>query len=155
MKKRCLAVAAFLAVSWTAFAGEVVIAEGGKTDYKIVIDPKAPLPVQFAAEELQTFLKESTGAEFPIVTEASGTKTIEVGTEKARAIVAAAYPRPFKIETSAVVTDGDTLAIWGAGESGAAYGVYQFLERVVGCRWYTVMGENLVPKRPTLKFTGR
>ena len=153
MKKIVLA-AVLALVSAVARAGDIVLAENSATEYKIVINASAPLPVQFAAEELQTFLKESTGAEFPIVTEASGTKTIEVGTEKAKAIVAAAYPRPFKIETSAVVTDGDTLAIWGAGESGAAYGVYQFLERVVGCRWYTVMGENLVPKYPTLKFAG-
>ena len=129
--KKIVLTAVLALVSAVARAGDIVLAEKSATEYKIVINASAPLPVQFAAEELQTFLKESTGAEFPIVTEASGTKTIEVGTEKARAIVAAAYPRPFKIETSAVVTDGDTLAIWGAGESGAAYGVYQFLERVV------------------------
>ena len=117
MKKIVLA-AVLALVSAVARAGDIVLAENSATEYKIVINASAPLPVQFAAEELQTFLNESTGAEFPIVTEASGTKTIEVGTEKARAIVAAAYPRPFKIETSAVVTDGDTLAIWGAGESG-------------------------------------
>ena len=151
MKKIVLA-AALVAVSVAARAGDIVLAENSATEYKIVINATAPLPVKFAAEELQTFLKESTGAEFPIVTESSGLKTIEVGTEKARAIVAAAYPRPFKVETSAVVSDGETLAVWGAGEAGCAYGVYQFLERVVGCRWFTIMGENLVPKHPTLKI---
>lgn len=130
-------------------AGEIRLAEGGKTDYKIVVDAAAPLPVQFAAEELQTFLKESTDADFPIVSAATG-PAIEVGTEKARAIVSEVYPRPFKVETSAVVTKDGTIAIWGAGEAGHAYGVYQFLERVVGCRWFTIMGENLVPKHPRL-----
>lgn len=147
MKRQILFAA--IAVAVVGVAGEIRLAEGGKTDYKIVVDAAAPLPVQFAAEELQTFLKESTGAEFPIVSAATG-PTIEVGTEKARGIVSAAYPRPFKVETSAVVTKDGTLAIWGAGEAGHAYGVYLFLERVIGCRWFTVMGENLVPKHPKL-----
>ncbi|MBQ3344639.1 MAG: DUF4838 domain-containing protein [Kiritimatiellae bacterium] len=149
MKRQILLAAIASAVAWVSGAGETRLSEDGKTDYKIVVDEAAPPPVQFAAEELQTFLKESTGADFPIVSAATG-PTIEVGTEKARAIVSAAYPRPFKVETSAVVTKDGTLAIWGAGEAGHAYGVYMFLERVIGCRWFTVMGENLVPKHPTL-----
>lgn len=149
MKSEILLAVIAMAVAGGADAGEIRLAENGKTDYRIVVDAAAPLPVQFAAKELQTFLKESTGAEFSIVSAAEG-RTIEVGTDKARQIVARAYPRSFRVETSAVVTDGETLAIWGAGEAGHAYGVYQFLERVIGCRWFTIMGENLVPKYPTL-----
>ena len=151
MKRCSFAFVAVLVLSCSSFAGELVLAKEGKTDYKIVVDPKAPLPVQFAAEELRTFLKESTGADFAIVSDGES-PSIEIGTEKAHKIVAEVYPRPFKEETSAVVVKDGTLAIWGAGEAGHAYGVYQFLERVVGCRWFTIMGENLVPKHSTLKI---
>ena len=85
VKKMLLAAIAF-AVAEVLGAGEIRLADGGKTEYRIVVDAAAPLPVRFAAEELQTFLKESTGADFPIVSAATG-RTIEVGTEKARAIV--------------------------------------------------------------------
>ena len=66
-----------------------LLAEAGRTDYAIVVANGVDACDRFAAEELRRFLGESTGADFPIVANgaAAGSKTIELGTMRARQIV--------------------------------------------------------------------
>ena len=47
-------------------AAPLKLAENGKTDYTIVVPSNASAVDQFAAKELAFFLKEITGAVFPI-----------------------------------------------------------------------------------------
>ena len=72
------AAAAFAAfASLGALADGALLAVDGKTDYTIAVSPDAGACDRFAARELAQFLKESTGAEFPVATgAAAGSRTI-------------------------------------------------------------------------------
>ena len=135
-------------------AGSVTLANHGRTEHRIVIPVEANPTDRFAAEELKTFLGESTGADFPIVTESgspsAAKRTIEIGTAWARAQVARVHPAALEDEESVYVVRGGCVAIAGGGRTGNAYGVYSFLERELGCRWFSITGDNLVPRHPQL-----
>ncbi len=79
--------------------GRLTLAQGGKTEYVIVVDKAAPRPVTFAADELAGFLKRMTGAEFKIVHEVPG---------HGRAIVLGDCPatRRVGLDTKAIARDG-------------------------------------------------
>jgi len=52
-------------------AEETLPASGGKTDYRIVITANAAPAEKYAAEELQSFFRQSTGAELAISDDAT------------------------------------------------------------------------------------
>ncbi|MBC7240531.1 MAG: hypothetical protein H5T71_10575, partial [Chloroflexi bacterium] len=52
------------------YGQELVIAEGGQSSYHIVIPEKASEPVRHAADELAKFMREMTGANLSIRTDA-------------------------------------------------------------------------------------
>ena len=47
----------------------MILADGGKSEYRIVIAAEASPSTQYAAKELQTFLKQVSAAELPIVSD--------------------------------------------------------------------------------------
>ena len=51
-----------------ALAAPLRLATGGKTRYSIVVDPSATAAEKHAAAELAVFLKQVTGADFPVKT---------------------------------------------------------------------------------------
>lgn len=134
---------AMLLLRGGAFAA--VLAENGSTDYSIVLAPDASPTDRFAAEELKTFLEQSTTARFPIANSPVAGKTIELGTAVARSIIGEASVNLLEDEECIYKIEGDAVAICGGGRVGLCYGVYSFLECELGCRWFTTMGENLVP----------
>ena len=60
-----LLLASFIAMN-VAAADELVLAENGKSAYTIVVADDASPSTKHGAEELQTFLKQITGAKLPI-----------------------------------------------------------------------------------------
>ena len=54
--------------AWAAPATRLRLAHEGTTPYRIAVPPDATEPERHAAAELASFLKQSTGAEFPVVT---------------------------------------------------------------------------------------
>ena len=50
-------------------AADLVLADAGKSDFRIVIAADAGPSTQYAAKELQSFLKQISAAELPIVTD--------------------------------------------------------------------------------------
>ena len=127
----------------------------GHTDYAIVVAAGADACDRFAAEELRRFLGESTGADFPVVADGAPArgKTIELGTGRAQDIIGRARVAALREEECryTIAADG-TVAIVGRGRAGIAYGVYAFLEREIGCRWFSKVGDNLVPRHPRLEL---
>lgn len=135
-------------------ASDVVLAYGGKSKFVIVLPANAGETVQFAAEELQRYLKEISGATLPIVTEAPHSR---------RTIVLRESPRPdgrFALPDVEEPFDGYTVAlgarsaeIVGQSPRGVLYGVYEMLERL-GCRWFYPRHDpkdpEVVPKREYL-----
>lgn len=139
-----------LAFAVCAQAAPLSLARDGKADCVIVLPATASKTDRFAADELRLHLKRSTGAEFPVVADAAGRPSIELGTAKARAIAAKVFPRVKRVdETAFAARSGDVLALCGEGVRGNAYAVYLFLERALGCRWFTATGIDLVPEHRT------
>ena len=131
------------------------IAVGGKAGFRIAVDPDASALDLEAAEDLRTHLREATGADFVLVTNDfrhALSRTIEVGTRRAKDLVGRLRLENFTDgECAAVYRDG-SVAIAGAGEMGTSYGVSLFLEKVLGCRWLGPAGEKVVPKQDTVTF---
>lgn len=128
------------------------LAHEGGTTYQIVLPADATAPERHAAAELAAFLKQSTGAGFPVVaeTEAGDGPCLLVGFgQKARALdpdrkVAAFGPEEFVIETHP-----PHLLLAGGRPRGTLYAVYTFLEDQLGCRWFSSTVQR-VPPHPTL-----
>jgi len=121
-------------------AGEITLAAGGKTEYVIVIPESATTQEQKAAEELQQWLGEMTGAEFAIVSDAQPPqdKEISVGrTSRLAAANLAIANKDLGDEGYAIAVKGDRLFLTGGKKRGPIYAVFAFLEEDLGCRWYT------------------
>lgn len=118
----------------------LLIAENGETEMAIVISENAPEPTRYAAEELQRFLKEITGAELAVIddTTTAGTSEIWLGHSKrySQANILVDY-KVLGNEGYLIRTRGKSLLITGGEPRGVLYGVYGFLEDHLGCRWFT------------------
>ena len=148
----------------TACASAVGVARAGiaftAADTEIVIAPNAPLGTQFAARELKGFLDRAFGSGVKVVTAFTpGRKAIVLGTNSwslaagidvatkardtfvikehgGRLYIAGRDPvslDPGKIAARGRGTDQRSLA---RSERATAFGVYEFLERFAGMRFY-------------------
>lgn len=119
----------------------LVLAEGGSTAYPVVVAPAATAPERHAAEELARFLAEITGAPFVVRTDETppeaGSRAILVGPTAAAGVFSRDEIGELGREGYRIRTRGATLAIAGGRPRGTLYGVYSFLEDVLGCRWFT------------------
>ena len=99
------------------------------------------LTEKFAAAELSRYLKKVTGKDFPVVKRGS------------KKILLKVVPGPKTESFTSQFTDGKTVTITGASPRGLLYGVYDFLEKAAGIRWFAPFdyGE-VVPSNPDLAF---
>jgi hypothetical protein len=112
----------------------VVLVKDGQPLASIVVMKGAA-----GAGELQRFIKQATGAELPIVANAITSPAIVLGDcDEAAALGLDSSKLP--TEAFAIKTAADRVFIVGnnAGRdaNGQLWGVYDFLERYVGVRWY-------------------
>ena len=128
--------------TFTGSAAELTLADGGKTEYKIVIAEDAAKIDKEAAADLAATLKEITGADFA---DAAGKeKSIFVG------VAAPGDKTPLKEFERRIVTEDGNLYIYGEGDYGANNAVYDFLRDELGCRWFTTSGDKKIPKQDKL-----
>ena len=112
----------------------IVLVKNGEPRASIVVMNKAA-----GAAQLQGFIKRATGAELPIVQNKMTTPAIVLGDcpEAAKAGLDSSTMPP---EGFAIKTSADAVFIVGRnsgrGADGGLWGVYEFLERFVGVRWY-------------------
>jgi uncharacterized protein DUF4838 len=129
--------------------------EEAKTDYAIVIGKNASESEQWAALELRHWLMQVSDADFPIIDDTARVqaKEIVVGfNEHAKAILGKEAVAPAADDESFQYRNaGPSLLIWGGAERGTMYGVFDFLERELGCRWYTP-GASLAPQKDRYAF---
>ena len=133
---------------------KLCFAEEGKANAVIVIDEAASDDVRFAAHDLRAHLEKATLAKFEIKNSKENvqeTSRIEIGTSYAK-MKALAAAKTLASGESAAVCDKDALYIWGEGQMGTANGVYVFLEKRLGCRWFTPWDEPVIPKYPKLSL---
>lgn len=131
-------------------ARELVLAEKGKTVYTIVVSGDAIKPETYAAEELAGYLKKVTGAPFRVVKDVTGVDKyrIIVGQNAlSRKMLGEETISGLAEEEFIIRTEGSDLLIVGGRPRGTLYGVYEFLEKYAGCRWFNWWGEEYVPQR--------
>ncbi len=136
----------------SARGGELVLAEGGRSAFKIVVADDASPSTKHAAGELQSFLEQMTGAKLPIVSdkEPAGEHEIVLGKNARLAALQAAIDfGALGREGYVLRTAGPHLIIAGGAQRGTMYGVYGLLEDHLGCRWFAP-GVSRIPKRPRL-----
>ena len=130
------------------------LTDNGRSDYKIVIPADAEPVERQAATELQKYVLESSNANLPIVTDADspvcGDKLISIGDTT--------LFKGLNIDVSNLNTDGfviksqgDTVLIKGQRGRGTLYGVYDFLEKVIGVR-FLWQNKEVVPSMPTIQL---
>jgi len=133
-------------------AGQIVLAENGKSDYRIVLAEDASPSTRHGAEELQMFLKEIAGATLPIVSdnEPAAEREIVLGSgARLRSLSVDIDFDALGPEGYVIRTLGSRLIIAGGSKRGNMYGVYGLLEDHLGCRWFAP-GVSRIPKHKRL-----
>ena len=126
----------------------------GRSKYRIVIPKEADPAVRYAAEELQRFLEQSTGAKLPVITEKRFYfgPSILIGpcreTRKAGLVEDAAQLAEDGVMIRSL---GKDVALLGQNERGNLYSVYVFLEKYLGVR-FLAWDYTHVPKHNDLSL---
>jgi len=132
--------------------GPLVIVAEGKTSYRIIVSTK-PAEIDLrAAQELQSYLRKVSDVLVPIESDASPPRDEEILVGRSGRYARARIDIPWeKLGEDGYVlkTAGRRLVIAGGRAKGSLYGVYAFLEDVLGCRKYTASAMT-VPKKSTV-----
>ncbi len=125
----------------------------GDTDYRIIIGMEASESEQWAAAELERTLEQVGGADFKVGfdTELSKGPEIIVGYNRRTRALLGDVSMPETDESFRYRNVGPHLVIWGGKNRGTLYGVMTFLERELGCRWYSP-GVSFIPRRQRFTF---
>jgi len=123
-------------------ATDIDLVKNGMSDYVIVIPEDATNYEQYAAEELQLYIKQSTGANLNIVSDIGRTfnsqdKVISLGqtTIYQGSGVTVDYDE-FKRDGFKIKRLDNTLVLCGGGGYGTLYAVYEFLYRQIDWEAY-------------------
>jgi hypothetical protein len=133
---------------------DLQLAEDGVTCYRIA-GPAEPNPVDtYAVHTLADYLKQITGAEFPVVdpgdVEKEGT-CIFVGLSGTTRDLLKGDPLAELDDEEHVARSLDkSILLYGKGIHGNLWAVMEFLENSLGWRWYSVHEEPIVPNMPTV-----
>ena len=127
----------------------VALISGGKVNFEVVTPARGTRTARFAAAELAAFLGQIAGAKIPVLNAPTGKKCAFIVGDPAAARAAGLelkkldrdgfYIKSFKGSVIIIGNDDpkglpDRLAAWN--ERGTLNGVYEFLERFGGVRFY-------------------
>ncbi len=156
MKRTLLVVALISCTALCASCAPVAVVQDGVSTFSIVHAPDAPPSVVAAADDLQKYILEASGAELPIVTEGAEPAII-LGT--ATGLDLADVPlegyRIVTREGNVLIAGPDTAegeyTLQGGTSNGTRNGVCAFLEKFVNVRWLmpTDVGDD-VPEMRTI-----
>lgn len=134
----------------------LTLAEDGKSNYCILISESPTTQDQKAAEELQYWLNQMTGATLGIKKESGDisdtSKIISVGhTHLLKQAGLTGFEEELEDEGYGIAVNDEKLFLWGGRTRGVINAVFALLEEDLGCRWYT--DEHFrIPELKTLKF---
>ncbi len=134
----------------------LTLAEDGKSNYCILISESPTTQDQKAAEELQYWLNQMTGATLGIKKESGDisdtSKIISVGhTHLLKQAGLTGFEEELEDEGYGIAVSDEKLFLWGGRTRGVINAVFALLEEDLGCRWYT--DEHFrIPELKTLKF---
>ena len=141
-----------LAGSSQAACQEAIVSEG-RPAARIMVAKDAPVEVVRAAKELQAYVQKTSGAELRIATiETPGKERVEIRLLVAKALGPAGADPSKQIahlDGYSIESRGRTITIIGGSPRGTLFGVYAFIERALGVRWFmpTVMGEDVLERK--------
>ncbi len=138
----------------TMASADLVLASAGHSAYAIVV-PDAPSPVeQYAAQELQHFLREMSGVTLPVVAESGyASPGLFLGaTRRGRQVVPRRELRDLEEDGVILRAAGQDLVLTGQGTRGPLYAVYELVERFLGVR-FLARDCTVVPRRTTVRLT--
>ncbi len=128
----------------TFFAGErkkYTLFHEKRTNYRIVVGRDASESEQWAASELQKYLKEISGADFDIADDSGELSDNEIiigyNRHALKVLEDGFTPPPALDETYVYKNFGPHILLAGGSQRGSMYAVFSFLEDVFGVRWYT------------------
>jgi Domain of unknown function (DUF4838)/Glycosyl hydrolase family 67 N-terminus len=128
---------------------KILIAENGKSDYRIVIPKAATAHEQKASQVLQDYLIQISGAALPIISSDKARSRFEIllgQNERLDELTVGINFSTLKEDGFLIKTDSARIIIAGGSEKGTLYGVYTFLEKYLGCRMYSPK-VKLVPRQ--------
>ena len=119
----------------------------GKTGYRILVAQDASTSEKTAANELKDYLHQISGAEFETVDDQNAKKPlIVIGNSERTRKDLGTQDIPADDEAFTIRRKGGNIYIYGGSRRGTMYGVFDFLERELGVRWYT-RDCTVVPKK--------
>ena len=110
----------------------------GRSDYCIVLSKDSSPSEHFAAAEFKRYIQEMSGAVLPYAPDGPNApqKAVLIGGSEALRSLNLTIPAcALQDEGFLIRTTGERLVITGGKLRGTMYGVYSFLEDVLGCRW--------------------
>ncbi len=121
-------------------AGAMTLVRDHQPVAAIHVAPGATLPERFAAEELQRYIEQATGAELPVRVGAPAPDELAVVVALVSrlgdlGVTARGREKALGTEGLALRTAGNHLIVAGGGPRGIVYAAYDLLERL-GYRWY-------------------
>lgn len=127
------------------------IVSDGRAGATIVVPEGAPPDLNRAATELQTYVRKTSGVALRIETSGSEEPRERVEIRLAvhpLGVTAGGDPRSQIVHEDgyAIKSGGRAVTIMGGSPRGTLYGVYDFIERALGVRWFmpTELGEDIV-----------
>lgn len=134
----------------------IVLAQDGKTDFKIVLSPQANDKEQKGAEELKNIFREYTGATMEIVTDgdvrlSARSKLISIGNTSVLQQSGADTDADLGSSGFFIKRVDENVMIGSDGYFGALYGVYDFLENNLGVRFYGY-GDVYYPEKKAVLY---
>lgn len=129
---------------------KIIITENQTSRYRIVLPASPTVHEQKAAEILQDYLLQISGAALPIISESDGRSQYEILLgQNERLGELNINVNALKEDGFVIRTDSMRLIIAGGNERGTLYGAYTFLEKYLGCRMYSPK-VKIVPRQPVI-----
>ncbi|HOU10066.1 MAG TPA: DUF4838 domain-containing protein [Clostridiales bacterium] len=115
------------------------LSESGASDYVIVRGAACSPSERLAAQTLHDHLLRIGGADIPVVTDTAPAQAREiiVGKTNREGALYTVDRAALGDEGLMIRAVGQKVVIAGGEKRGTLYGVYTFLEEVLGCHWYT------------------
>ena len=135
-------------------AKPAVIVRKSRSSYVIVTPDTASPAVDYAAKELQGFIRQMTGVELPVVAENNaGRKPAFLLGPCRRSTEAGLVEQARQLPADGVLikTVGKDIALLGSNERGNLYSVYVLLEKFLGVR-FLAWDCTVVPKLKELRL---
>lgn len=122
-----------------------LLVKDGKSSFAIYVNKEIGATGDFAATQMVYYIEKSTGAKIAIVDKvAPGQNILELSIKRDRS-----HPDGFKTEAQ----NSHQILICGNDPRGLLYGVYDFLEKALGIRWFAPFDyAEIIPPQTTVKL---